>query len=176
MAQDKNVAEESAILEKGKTIQPEEDLISKVISQTTSKILTELMPYLQNNGAQRTPQEIEKTTKQVKERVINQMNSEYDRVIKENKQFMTRLAQAPKSDYRNIRIPQVYRKYFGSQMVVGLNGSFVTVPIDGRSHRVHKDFYSIIQRKLEYEDNKISHMEQTEFTDVIETDRESLGT
>lgn len=175
MAQDKNVAEESVILEKGKTIQPEDDLISKVISQTTSKILTELMPYL-NNGGQKTPQEIEKTTKQVKERVINQMNSEYDRVIKQNKEFMMRIAKAPKSEYRMIRIPQVYRKYFGSQLVVGLNGSFVTVPIDGRAHRVHKDFYSIIQRKLEYEDNKISHMEQTEFTDVLETDRESLGT
>lgn len=173
MAQNK-VADESTIVDKKKEVKQDEEMISKLISQTTSKVLSELLPYLQNNTNQ-SKEQIENTTKQVKERVVRDLNSEYERVIRENRKFMTRLAQAPKSEYRSIRIPQVYRKYFGSQLVVGLNGSFVTVPVDGRPHKVHKDFYSIIQKKLEYEDNKISYMEQTGFNDVIETDRESLG-
>jgi len=173
MAQNK-VADESTIVEKKKVESTNEEMISKVISETTSKVLSELMPYLQNNTNQ-TPQQIQQTTKEVKERVVRELNGEYERVINENRKFMTRLAQAPKTEYKTVRIPQVYRKYFGSQLVVGLNGSFVTVPVDGRPHRVHKDFYSLIQQKLDYEDSKISHMEQTGFNDVLETSRENLG-
>ena len=171
MSSNKKVAEESAIV----GTKNNEELMARLIRETTSTVLSELIPLIQQGAAPRSDKEVQQSVKQVKERVTREMNAEFDRVVKENREFMTKLARAPKSDYRSVRIPQVYRKYFGSQLVVGLNGSFVTVPVDGRSHRVHKDFYSIIMRKLDYEDNKISHMQETDFSDVFEADRDSLG-
>ena len=174
----KSVADKPTVVNKNipdAEVSSQEDLISKIVGSTTAKVMEQLLPFLQGNTA-KTDAEKQQTVKNVKERVVREMNSEYERVIKENRLFMERLSKAPKSDYRTISIPQVYRKYFGSQLVVGINGSFVTVPVDGRPHRVHKDFYSLIKRKLEYEDDKISTMEQTQFSDVIEvSDRDTLG-
>lgn len=172
MAQNNKVAETSTIKTSGLT--SDQEMMADLIRKTTSSVLSELIPLIQGNKP--TLQQTEKTVKEARERVARQMNEEFDRVVRENRNFMLELTKAPKSDYRTVQIPQVYRKYFGSQLVVGVNGSFVTIPVDGRPHRVHKSFYNVILRKLDYEDNKISHMEQTDFSDVLEADRESLGT
>lgn len=152
----------------------QEELISKIVGSTTAKVLEQLMPFLQQSSAPK--QQVEDTVKNARERIVVEMNKEFERVVKDNRTFVERLSKAPKSDYRTISIPQVYRKYLGSQLVVGINGSIVTIPVDGRSYRVHKDFYSLIKRKLEYEDDKISTMEQTDRSDVFEvTDSTVLG-
>ena len=152
------------------------ELISKIVGDTTSKVIQELSPYLGQGGSELKEKQKETTSKQVKQRAIREMQGAYDEAVTQNNQFMRELAEAPKSDYRTVRIPEVYRKYFGSQLVVGINGSFVTVPVNNRPHRVHKDFYSLIMRKLEYEDDKISTMERTGNNDVIEVeDSSSLG-
>lgn len=152
------------------------DFISKIVGDTTSKVIQELSPYLNQGKSEQKKEEVESTTKQIKQRVVRDMQTEYDRVVRYNNEFMKELANAPRSDYRTVRIPEVYKKYFGSQLVVGINGSFVTVPVDNRPHRVHKDFYSLIMRKLEYEDDKISTMARTGNEDVVEVeDSSSLG-
>ena len=177
----KKVSEKSQVV--GDTEIPEqevsdlkqEELISKVVGNTTTKVMEQLMPYLQQ-GKQADSKEYEKTVKQVKQRVVRDMNSEYQRVIQDNKNFMYKLSKAPKSDYRTITIPQVYRKYIGPYLPVAINGSFINVPINGRPYRVHKDYYSLIKRRMDYEDDKIATMERTDFSDVIEVDsRDSLG-
>ena len=174
----KSVADKSAVLNDipDAEVNSQEELISKIVGSTTAKVMEQLLPFLNQGKETKSEKEVTQTVKNVKERVVREMNSEYERVIKDNRKFMQRLANAPKEDYRTISIPRVYRKYFGSQLVVGINGSFVTIPVDGRPHRVHKDFYSLIRRKLEYEDDKISTMEQTNFEDVMEVDsRDTLG-
>ena len=180
MAQQKSkkVADESAVINDipEAEVNSQEELVSKIVGSTTVKVMEQLLPFLQQGNQPKTQKEVDSTVKGIKERVVREMNSEFERVVKNNRDFMQRLSKAPKEDYRTISIPRVYRKYFGSQLVVGINGSFVTVPVDGRPHRVHKDFYSLIKRKLEYEDDKISTMEQTDFSDVFEVDgRDSLG-
>lgn len=170
----KSVAEKSSIENgdqevKDAGVQSQEDLIAQIVGRTMER----MAPYF---GGNTTKEQQKESVKNVKERLVREMNEEYERIIKENRQFMEKLARSPKSDYRKVAIPKVFRKYFGSQLVVGLNGSFVTVPVDGRPHRVHKDFYSIIMSKLDYIDDKVDSMERTDFTDVMEVDdRESLG-
>lgn len=40
-----------------------------------------------------------------------------------------------------LAIPQTFRKTFGSEMFIGINGVFINVPIDGESHLVPEPFY-----------------------------------
>lgn len=181
MAQNKKVGDQSKIVGKAPEtnkkveetkVMDQEEMISRVVAHTTSTIMQELMPHLTKGNEQKTRD----TVQRVNQRVVREMNTEFEEVVQANKEYMRKIAQAPKKDFRIISIPQVYRKYFGPTLPVGINGSFVTVPVDGRPHRVHKDFYSIIKRKLDYEDNKISYMEQTNFSDTLEVpDRDTLG-
>lgn len=148
-----------------------QDQIASLIQKTTSSVLEGLAPYL-NKGAE--PQ-AKQTGDNVRKRVVQEWSNRFDQVKAENDKFIRSLAATPKSELVPVKIPQMYRNYFGSQLPVGLNGSIITIPINGRTQYVPKALYNIIARKLEYEDSKIAFMQDNENSDVRYADRTSLG-
>lgn len=40
-----------------------------------------------------------------------------------------------------LAIPQTFRKVFGSDMFISINGTYINVPIDGEAHLVPEPFY-----------------------------------
>lgn len=104
-------------------------------------------------------------------RSMKQLEKQFDRRLNENNRFIQGMFNAPRKDLRWIRIPRIYRKHIGSQLPVGLNGNVITIPVDGNSYLVHKDYLPIINQKLEYEDQKISYMEDSGYEDISEVDQ-----
>jgi len=146
----------------------------KVMMQSAiSETFKMMQPYLaQNNQA---PQEVATTSDQVRGRVMRNMNNEFERVVQENNKFLRSLLNPSKEDKVYVTIPRVYKPYFGSMLPVGINTSIINVPIDNRPHPIHKAFLPIIMAKLGYEDEKISYMQATDFSDVSFTTRENLN-
>ncbi len=163
-----------------------EELAAQIAGEAVKQTMKEFMPMFATllEGVQNQKQtpvqavvNVQEDLSSIQSRVVRDMNRQFDNRVRDNKQFMEKLANAPVSDYRTITIPRMFKKYFGSQLLVGLNGSVISVAIDGRPHRVHKHFLPIIRTKLDYEDQKIDFMERTDFSDVVEvTDVGSIGT
>lgn len=155
--------------ESEKKLNPKQEDLSQIISSTIS----ETMKAMQSNLNQQA--QTSEMSKSDKEKVISRINKTYDRRVNENKRFLQRLANAPESDYRYISIPRVYAKYLGSNIPVSINGSVITIPVNGKRYKVHKYYVPIIRQRIEYEDEKISYMDQTDFSDVLEVDHGDLG-
>lgn len=156
-----------------------QELAAQIAGEAVKQTMKEFMPVfeklLEKNQAPVTVQ-LEDNLSSIQSRVVRDIQKQLDRRITENKRFMQSLVNAPASDYITMRIPRVFAKYFGSQMLVGLNGSVIQVPVNGRPFRVHKHYVPIINQKIEYEDQKIAYMEQTNFEDIAEVpDAQSIG-
>ena len=158
-----------------------EELIARVSEETTSKVFKEIMPFIERIvdkvGETKQPiVEVKEDLSSMQSRIMRDMNRQFDARVNKNRGFVERIANAPREDLRRVSIPRMFKKYFGPQLLVGLNTSVVSIPIDGRVHLVHKDFLPIIRMKLDYEDQKIDFMEQTDFEDITEvSDVQSIG-
>jgi len=156
-----------------------EELMARISQESVGKTLEAVMPMFERlmsnvESGRMTPAQAKREASQSqrvmndRQAVVNEMNREFNRQVTENKRFMEKLARSPESDYTTIRIPRVFKQYFGSALKAGLNGSVIQIPIDGRSYKIHKKFLPIIQRKLDYEDQKIDFMERSGYDDTAE--------
>ena len=172
----KGVAEKSSVEGSAKQLTPQStdpDMLREMISSTTSSVMKEILPLLEQS---RKDHSKELDAEMLKKRATHRMNKEFDEAVSRNKKFLEKMAKLPQSEYRTIRIPKMYRKYLGSSLPVGINGSIIYIPIDNKPHRIPKEYYALAQRKLEYEDDKNSVMESTDRSDIHEVDSiESLG-
>ena len=146
-----------------------------VVNKTVETVMASIAPYLQNNMQQPTPKKAD-TVSDVRSRVIRDMEAQFQKTLKANKNFANVLANLKPKDYTRIRIPRVYKKYFGPYLPVGINGIIITVPIDNNYHKIPKLYLPIIEKTLRYEDEKIDFMERTDNSDITFTTRETLGT
>lgn len=176
------VAKEASIKVKEKStpkkVEPkvsQEQIAKEAASEAVNSTLQGVMPLFQemikqlqegNKPNRQLQGQLEEAMGNQRTRVVKVIQKNLDRRINENKKFMDRLANAPRSEFAYIRIPRLYKKYFGSQLPVGLNGSTIQIPIDGRRHLVHKAYIPIINMKLEYEDQKVDYMEQSGYEDI----------
>lgn len=157
------------------TIRPQtnEELISQVANSSIKETMMAMMPMFQEMlSANRQEAASQVASKEqfssIQSRVMNDVNKQFDQRMARNRKFVETLANSPKSDYRIMSIPQIYAKYFGSELPVGLNGSVIQVPINGRRFRVHKKFVPIINQALKFKDQKVAFMEDTEGVDLAE--------
>lgn len=56
----------------------------------------------------------------------------------------------------SVSIAPMYAPWFGDIMAVGLNGMYIYVPCNGRTHKVPQSFASIIHRRLRTVDKNIA--------------------
>jgi hypothetical protein len=161
-----------------------EELVAQIAGEAVRASMKEFMPMFGNILRQVADQKqtpvnatvkVQEDYRSVQSKVIDKINRNFDDRMRRNKRFLEKMYRAPKSDYVVMRIPRVYAKYFGSELPVGLNGSVIQVPVNGQPFRVHKDFVPIINQALEYKDQKISFMEDTNFEDVAEVPEGSLS-
>ena len=180
------VADKAQITETKKdveTVEPKQantqEMAAQIAGEAVRETMKEFMPMfskiLESVANNQQPQQtanviLQEDLRSTSQKVIARMNREFDARVARNQNFMKKLADAPRSDYVIMSIPRVFAKYFGSQLPVGLNGSVIQVPINGRPFRIHKAYVPIIQQTLNYEDQKIAFMEQTDFEDVTEVD------
>lgn len=54
-------------------------------------------------------------------------------------------AEAP---MKELTIPKVFQKNFGSALYIGINGVFVNVPVDGKPYSVPEPFYLHAMRSI----------------------------
>lgn len=154
-----------------KTIQAtdQNEILSKIISESIATTLAKL-------GTNAPKEQVQKTTTDARKDAVRKLNAVFDGVRHQNEAFLQKLAKAPRSDFVTVTIPRVYRKYFGSQIMLGLNNSVISIPVDGKRYQIHKHFVPILEQKLQYEDEKIGFMEQTNFEDVrYVTDKDKIA-
>lgn len=147
------------------------DQASQFVASAVSETFKMLQPYLEKNAP---IQEQAKTSQDIRTRVLTQINIKFDETVRKNAEFLRGLANPKKEDIVYVTIPRIYRPYFGSMLPVGLNTSFINIPIDNRPHPIHKAFLPIVMTKLGYEDEKISFMQNTNSRDIAFTTREDL--
>jgi hypothetical protein len=140
--------------------------LAEAISRTTAETFKQLQPYLSKQAE----------PAKVKEDMVSEMNRNFDVLVKQNKEFARRIAEAPRSDFRYVSIPRMFAKYLGSHVLAALNGSTISFPVDGRRHLVYKWFIPAIRQRIDYIDEKVSFMDKTDFSDVLEVDHGDLGT
>lgn len=145
--------------------------LSDIISQTIQKTIEGLAPYLGKSPSGTT---VKEESTNLRERILKEMNNDFDHVLNANKRFMGQLANTPKSEMVMVQIPRVYAKYLGSVLPVGLNGSVIAIPIDNKPYLIPKRMKEIVDKTLAYEDEKISFMERTGNSDVTETTQDRL--
>lgn len=181
------VASEAKVTPKKKTEEPvtlepraatPEELAKQAANDAVQATFREFMPMFQqllaNQNAPAAP--VKQEMNSVQARVMQTINRNFDKRVAHNNEFVKILANSPRKDYVVMSIPRVFAKYFGSQLPVGLNGSVIQVPVNGRPFRVHKLYVPIIKQALEYKDQKIAFMESTNFEDIAEVpDVGSLG-
>lgn len=46
-----------------------------------------------------------------------------------------------KEPMKELTIPKIFAKSFGSHLYIGINGAFVNVPVDGNSYEIPESFY-----------------------------------
>lgn len=163
----KKIKEEDLSVEKA----PGLDL-SDIISQTIQKTLEGLAPYLNRGGAPDTS--LKEQGENIRSRIISEMNKDFDHVLNANRKYLEKLAATPESEMTVVQIPRVYAKYLGSVLPVGLNGSIISIPINNKPYAIPKVMKAKVQETLEYEDEKISFMERTGYSDVTETTQDRL--
>jgi len=181
VAEEAKVTSKEVTKEEVITLEPKpmtnEQMIAKVAGDAVAATMKEFLPMFgeilkQVSEQKQTPVnatvQIKEDYRSVQSRVIEKINKNFDNRMTKNKQFLERLYSSPKSDFVVMRIPRVYAKYFGSFLPVGLNGSVIQVPVNGQSFRIHKHFVPIIEQALEYKDQKIAFMEDTDFQDIAE--------
>ena len=150
------------------TVEPRPQNQSDLVAATVAATMKEMLPYLQAQQAPQREAVMPPGAREARAKVIANMNREFDMEVRRNTDFIHKLAKSPKSDYVTLSIPRVFREYIGDYLLVGLNGSVINFPVDGRPHRVHKAFVPIIRQKVQFEDQKIDFMERTERSDVAE--------
>lgn len=153
----------------GDTIQPQ-TFSSEMLSQAIAQAVASTMQAL---GQQ--PQAIQQTSQDARVAALRRLENEFTKERKANEGFVRKLANSPESEYVTVNIPRFFRQSFGPMLHVGVNGSVIAVPIDGRPHRVHKVFVPNIRRALDYEDEKIDFMNRSEQSDVRYAERDTLG-
>ena len=166
MADDKKIQPKDVILENQST--------SKIVVETVAAVMKELMPMLQQNKGSSQPA-VEQTVSGVRSKVIRDMEVKFQATVKANNRFNQSLQNLKPAQMTRIRIPKVYRKYFGPYLPVGINGVVITVPIDNNYHPIPKIYLPLIDRTIAYEDEKIDFMERTGSKDIKEVTRETLG-
>jgi len=157
----------------------EDQSTSKIIAETVSALMKELAPMLQannnTNNNKNNAQPGAQTVSDVRSKVIRDMEVKFQDTVKANNRFTQSLVNLPKEQMTRIRIPKVYRKYFGPYLPVGINGVVITIPIDNNYHPIPKIYLPLINRTIDYEDEKIDYMERTGSKDIQEVTRETLG-
>lgn len=69
--------------------------------------------------------------------------------------FFQKIA-SDKTKFRPVKIDMIYRDYFGPALTVTLNGSTIKVPVDGKLHMVHEDYWRIIEEKKNFTSKRIA--------------------
>lgn len=164
----KNVKQDST---PGTKVSETLSLTKEDLSTIISSVVGEVLKGTKSNQNQ---QPSAQNSQDVMRNVQTRMNSAFDAVEKRNRDFLHSLAKWPKERYVSVRIPRVYRRYFGSTLPLGLSGSVIYVPVDGMPHAIPDVFVPLLERKLSYEDEKIDFMERTGKADISETTRDNL--
>lgn len=154
------------------------ELLSKMDKRdaTLSELLSHVIKKDSEEGQRLMPSDRERDDVYTEKSFMKDMELQMDRVTERNRRFMEKVAKSPKSEYVTVTIPQMYRKYFGSTLPVGVNGTIISIPVNNRPYRIHKIFVPALRQRLNYKDEKISQMTATENRDIREIDsRSDLG-
>lgn len=148
--------------------------LNELISKTVAETMKAVAPYM-NLGmpaaAPSGPGNPEVSTNPIAEarqRAIQSINQEYENTLRANREAVRRIAETPESEYVTVMIPAIYQKYFGPSLPVGHNMSIITVPIDGKRHRIPRVFESAINQALAYEDEKVAFSTRTAGNDTAQ--------
>jgi hypothetical protein len=77
-------------------------------------------------------------TKATTSKSVNQVETSGAQLKKELDAAKKAFSDAPT---KTLTIPAVFKKTFGSEMFIGINGVFVNVPVDGKGYEVPEPFY-----------------------------------
>lgn len=156
-------------------LDPELVKLMMQLNKETVKDLAEVLIPILNKSQSEPVAYAPKTMSEQRSQTLTEINREFQRKQEENARFMRELSEAPKKDFVRYSIPLIYKKHVGSVLPVGLNGSVITFPVDGRPHPIHKAFVLHIEQKLRYIDEQVAFMDNNNNSDVREINYADLG-